>query len=189
MIETARQKILLTGLIIDIIIIDQLTKWIAMERFLRPAHDGTSVDILSWFGSIPVKIPYVEVPVTGFFNIVMVWNKGVSFGLFNHGSTGIDAQILMGLALVISVAFLVWLWRSSSWFQGIAIALVIGGALGNVIDRARFGAVADFLDFHIAGLHWPAFNIADSAIVIGIGLLIFYSVLLETKHKKKDDNA
>ena len=189
MIETARQKILLTGLIIDIIIIDQLTKWIAMEKFLRPVHDGTSIDILSWFGRIPEKIPYIEVPLTPFFNIVMVWNKGVSFGLFNGDTGMIDTQILIGLALVISAGFLVWLWRSNSWLQGIALALVIGGAIGNVIDRARFGAVADFLDFHIAGLHWPAFNVADSAIVIGIGLLIFYSVGLEANHKKKDDDA
>ncbi len=183
MLESARQKILLTGLIIDIIIIDQLCKYIAMEHFLRPAHDKTSVDIFSWFGSIPDKIPYVEINATSFFNLVMVWNRGASFGLLNDESGAVSPYIMIGIALVISAVFLVWLWRTQSWMQGIALAFVIGGALGNVIDRARFGAVIDFLDFHIMGLHWPAFNVADSAIVIGIGLLIFYSLFLEkNKH-------
>jgi signal peptidase II len=109
--------------------------------------------------------------VTGFFNLVLVWNRGVSFGMLG-GLGGSAPWLLIGLALAVAVALTIWLWRETRLLAGLALGLVIGGALGNAIDRVRFGAVVDFLDFHLSGYHWPAFNVADSAIVVGAGLLV-----------------
>lgn len=115
-------------------------------------------------------------PLTGFFNLVRVGNYGMSFGLFNReGAPG--AIIFTVLALVIVAGLVVWLRRSREPLLAIAIGLVIGGALGNVIDRLRWGAVVDFLDFHLGAWHWPAFNVADAAICIGVGLMIIDSLL------------
>ena len=109
--------------------------------------------------------------VTGFFNLVPVWNTGVSFGLF--GDTVTSRWILVAVALVIVVILLVWLARAESGIVSIALVLVIGGALGNVLDRVFYGAVIDFFDIHAFGFHWPAFNIADATIVIGTALLLY----------------
>lgn len=120
--------------------------------------------------------PVQPLPVTSFFNLVLVWNRGVSFGMLT--SAGHAAPwLLVGLAAVIAVFLVVWLWRDRRALAQAALWLVLAGALGNVIDRLRFGAVVDFLDFHLHGYHWPAFNVADSAIVIGAGLLLIDSVL------------
>jgi signal peptidase II len=84
--------------------------------------------------------------------------------------------LLVGFALLISGALVVWLARETRMLTRLALGLVLGGAVGNAIDRLRFGAVVDFLDFHALGYHWPAFNVADSAIVIGAGLLVLESL-------------
>lgn len=110
------------------------------------------------------------IEVLSFFNLVTVWNYGISFGMFNTGSAG-NALILVALALAIVVALVIWLKTATHALIGVALGLVIGGALGNIIDRLRFGAVFDFLDFHAFGWHWPAFNVADSAITVGVVLL------------------
>lgn len=112
-----------------------------------------------------------RVPVTDFFNLVLVWNTGVSFGMFQSGSE-IGRWLLVGLAVAIAVILLFWLRREQSVLSRLAIWLILAGALGNVIDRVRYGAVVDFLDFHAFGYHWPAFNVADSAIVVGAALLV-----------------
>ena len=108
--------------------------------------------------------------ITPFFNLVLTYNRGMSFGLFNNG-TGVNALFFSLLAAVIVVVLVYWLSRVDSPFLAVAIGLVIGGAIGNVIDRIRFGAVVDFLDFYIGSWHWPAFNIADSAICVGVGAM------------------
>lgn len=115
------------------------------------------------------------IEVLPFFNLVMVWNTGISFGLFQSGSA-YAPYILSAVSLVIVCGLLIWLRRASGRMETIAIGLVIGGALGNTVDRLRWGAVADFFDLHVAGYHWPAFNIADSAIVVGVGLLLIDSL-------------
>ena len=119
--------------------------------------------------------PVVE--LTPFFNLVMVWNRGVSFGMFQSGESG--RWLLSALALAIVAGLLVWLRRVDVWWLGTGLGAVIGGALGNVVDRLWYdeGAVADFFDFHVAGWHWPAFNIADAAIVVGVGLILLDSLL------------
>ena len=112
-----------------------------------------------------------QVVVPGLFNLVMVWNTGISFGIGRDGGP-IAAWMLAGLALIVAVVLALWLMRSRRRPPALALGLIIGGALGNATDRVARGAVADFLDFHIASTHWPAFNIADSAIVIGVVALL-----------------
>ena len=118
--------------------------------------------------------PPRRIEITSFFNLVPVWNRGVSFGLLASDSPW-SPYILAVMAggIVLGLAF--WLWRTERGLTRLALALAIGGAIGNLLDRLRFGAVVDFLDVHLAGYHWPAFNIADSAISIGIALLLIDS--------------
>ena len=115
--------------------------------------------------------------MTPFFNLVLVWNRGVSFGMFNSGGA-FAPWLLSGLALAVVVGLLVWLKRSDQLLTGLGLGLVIGGAFGNLIDRIRFGAVVDFLDFHLAGWHWPAFNLADAAICVGAVLMLADGLLV-----------
>lgn len=139
---------------------DQASKWFVMEHVVL--EDGTFVQVLP------------------FFNFVRVWNKGISFGMFNQ-QTDYGPYILIGVALVIAVLFTVWLFRTQDRVQSAGIILIISGAIGNIIDRVRFKAVFDFLDFHAFGHHWPAFNVADSCVVVGVIVMIFHSFFLEKK--------
>ena len=115
--------------------------------------------------------------------LILIWNTGVSFSMFDdHGRAGIYALSLVALAIV---AFLLrWLASEKSRLVQAALGLVIGGALGNVIDRLRMGAVFDFLDFHIGVHHWPAFNLADSFICIGAGIIVVHGMV--TAYQKKE---
>ena len=112
-----------------------------------------------------------EVVLAPFLSLVSAWNKGVGFSLLTmEGSLG--PYLLSGLALVISAGLLVWLFRLQRSIPAVALGLVIGGALGNVIDRIRLGAVFDFVDVHAGNYHWPAFNLADSALSVGVVILV-----------------
>lgn len=115
------------------------------------------------------------IEILPFFNLSKVYNYGVSFGMFSHIAYGRLILSFIALAIVIMLCF--WLFRTTKFYMAIAMGMVIGGAVGNVIDRFRFGAVADFLDFHVGGYHWPAFNIADSAVFIGVFILFIDSFL------------
>ena len=128
--------------------------------------------------------PGIRVTVTSFFNLVHVFNPGVSFGLLPD----IGPLILGGFAIVVSAILAVWLARSETRLLAIALGLTIGGAIGNVIDRLRFGAVFDFLDFHVLGWHWPAFNLADAAISVGVAGLLLTSLLSEPRETKVDES-
>ncbi len=120
------------------------------------------------------------IEVTGFFNLVLVFNHGVSFGLF--AADGLINQLIFSvISLGISALVFHWLRRQESWTASLALGGVIGGALGNVIDRLIYGGVVDFLDFHAFGYHWPAFNIADSAVVIGVFLFVFCEFMSSTE--------
>lgn len=114
------------------------------------------------------------IPVLPFFQLSMVWNQGVSFGLLRAGSD--EARwTLVAFALVVVIALAVWSRRPARPLTAVALGLVMGGAVGNnLIDRVRFGAVADFLDFHALYFPW-IFNLADSAISIGVALLLIDS--------------
>jgi signal peptidase II len=138
------------ALALAVIVLDQLTKWYILAVVMAPPR---------------------VIEVTPFFNLVLTWNRGVSFGMFG-GEDGAGAWLLSLVAIAIVVGLGVWLRRADRPSLAVALGLVIGGALGNVIDRVRLGAVADFLDFHVAGYHWPAFNLADSAITVGVVALV-----------------
>jgi signal peptidase II len=115
--------------------------------------------------------PGLRIPVLPFFDIVMVWNCGVSYGLFQAG--GLWGTILLAAFSLAAVAALSWwLKGAESRFLGLGLGLIIGGALGNVIDRLIYGAVADFFHFYAFGHDWYVFNVADAAITLGVIALI-----------------
>jgi len=158
-------------LIAAVIAGDQLTKSWMIDYLTDPARHGAE-------------------PVTAFFSLVLVRNRGVSFGLFNSDSNAYSV-IFSVLAAAVVMGLLVWLWRTRSALVAAAIGLIAGGAVGNVIDRLRFGGVTDFLDFHWGEWHFPAFNLADSAITVGVGLLLIDGLLSggESRIRSEDGKA
>lgn len=137
--------------------VDQGSKWWIINRVMDPPR---------------------TIPVTGFWNIVLGWNSGVSFGMF--GAVSPEILIAVTMAITLFLGFLMW--RAATAMESAGLGLIVGGALGNVIDRMRFGAVTDFLDFYLGEWHWPTFNMADVGIVGGAGLLLL-STLLGGKHE------
>ncbi len=169
MIKNKYPQIIGFNLAIGMIILDQLSKWWVITQWYQGA--GHHQNLFEWLFSTAPRFMTTPIEITAFFNMVMVWNKGVSFGLFNHPDS-LGPVILSTISLLIAGGFTLWLLTLKRLFPAIGVGMIIGGALGNVWDRLRFGAVADFFDFHYAGYHWPAFNIADAAIVIGVVFLI-----------------
>ena len=138
-----------------VVVADQLTKAMVLARFAT----GERLE------------------VTGFFNMVLVYNKGAAFSLFSDAA-GWQTPALIVFALVAIGLVGTFIVRSPGRrMLCTGLAFILGGALGNVIDRVRFGSVVDFLDFHAAGWHWPAFNVADSAISVGAALIILEGFL------------
>ena len=121
-----------------------------------------------------------RIGVAPVFNLVLAFNRGVSFGLFNGPSGGgrFEALVFSLVAGAIVVGLVWWLARAANLLLSVAIGLIVGGAVGNVLDRVRFGAVVDFLDFHVGSWHWPAFNLADSAICVGVAAMLLDGLLL-----------
>lgn len=122
------------------------------------------------------------IEILPFFNLVLVWNRGISFGMFGGGA--LPPWLLSAVALAVTVALVIWLRRAETRLLAATIGLVIGGAVGNVIDRFRFGAVADFLDLHWGAYHWPAFNLADAAITVGVVILLIDALLIGGERHK-----
>ena len=152
---TVRRMLPWVALAAVIVLIDQLTK-IAIER----AFD---------YGDVH--------PVTGFFNLVLTYNKGAAFS-FLASASGWQKHFLTVIGIGASLFILYLLARHGSQkLFSLALAMILGGAIGNVIDRLAYGHVVDFLDFHAGGWHWPAFNMADSAIVGGAILLVVDELL------------
>ena len=130
--------------------------------------------VLRYFGEAGCAIH--QQAVTSFLDLVLTCNRGVSFGMFNQPRR--QLADLYGAAAVIVIVLTLWLARVRTGFLAIAIGLIIGGAIGNVIDRLRFGAVIDFLYFHAGSWYWPAFNLADSAICLGVAAMLLDGLLL-----------
>ncbi len=143
---------LAAGTALIVLILDQLTKAVALRELLP----GTAVRV-----------------VDGVFSLTLVMNPGLAFGMLSSTPTAwrwIVAVLSMGALVVLAVVG-ARLLGSGGWTARLALGLIFGGAVGNLIDRGRFGAVVDFLDFYWRGYHWPAFNVADSAISVGVALL------------------
>ena len=160
-----------------VMMLNETTVAVALPAIMGEFH--VSAATAQWLTTAFMLTMAVVIPVTGFFNLVLGFNTGVSFGLFGQA----PAWLLMAFTLAIVAGLLVWIHRSDSRLTASALGLVVGGALGNLLDRLRQGAVADFLDFYIGSYHWPAFNLADVAIVCGVGLLLVESVLARGKTK------
>ncbi len=152
-------------LLLFVVVLDQLTKiW--------------TVNSFALYESMEI--------IPGFFSLTYLTNKGAAFGFL----AGVDAAwrhyfflILARIALVLLLV--AWFrMRNDHRVYGPALALIAGGAIGNVIDRVRLGAVVDFLDFYVAGHHWPAFNVADSAITVGVALFLLTNFLEERQKKE-----
>jgi signal peptidase II len=138
------------------LVVDQASKWAIVNIVMDP--------------------PQV-IPITRFFNLTLGLNRGVSFGMLSEG-LGDSPWTLIIISLVIVAAMLAWLRRMRGRIEALGLGAIIGGAVGNIVDRMRLGGVVDFLDFHVAGSHWPAFNMADAAISTGVTLMMV-SVLLD----------
>lgn len=146
-----------------LLVADQLTKWLVLQRFQLGEH----------------------LPVTGFLNLVLVYNRGAAFS-FLADAPGWQTPLLIVFALGAAVLVSVLIVRSPGRHMlCTGLALILGGALGNVIDRLRFGHVVDFLDLHAYGWHWPAFNLADAGISVGAALLILEAFLHKDSRSEK----
>ncbi|MDR1008710.1 MAG: signal peptidase II [Rickettsiales bacterium] len=150
--------------IFALVAIDIFTKYL----ILRAA--AVDVPMYGYFrGQLPTFAHLAS--ISSFFDIVLVWNVGVSFSMFSSGSQA-GRWILVALSLI-AVAFIMrMIMREGDGRARFGWILVASGAIGNILDRVRYGAVVDFLDFHIRGWHWPAFNFADVCICLGVLLLI-----------------
>ncbi len=146
-----------------IIVLDQWSKWWIVSQFEL----------------------YEVRRVTDWFNLVLAHNTGAAFS-FLSDADGWQRWFFVILTSVVATGLLIWLTRSQAneWRLRLGIVLILGGALGNLIDRIRLGYVIDFLDVHAGGWHWPAFNVADSAICVGVGLLVLDTLLDSFRHKK-----
>lgn len=146
-------KYLLLALLL--LVLDQLSKWWVLANYQ----------------------PYEVESLLPVFNMTLVFNKGAAFSFLSDAG-GWQRWFFTGLSSVVSMALLVWLLRlkSDERLTAVSLALILGGALGNLIDRIRLGQVVDFLDFHWQQWHWPAFNLADSAITIGVIFMLLSSL-------------
>ncbi|MGE5477656.1 MAG: signal peptidase II [Bacteroidales bacterium] len=169
MTRSMRPGLLLAAIII---VLDQISKWWIVERVMRP--EGLL--------DTPFYTP-LRINVLPFFDLVMAWNRGVSFGILNNDGRW-NALLLSLLSVAVSVGLVMWMRKAHSRLVLLALGGIVGGALGNVVDRVRWGAVADFLDVHLMGYHWPAFNLADSAITVGAVLLVLDALFTKSSSTK-----
>lgn len=150
---------LLVGIMLAVLTLDQVTK--AMVHSLLPLHESVAI-------------------IPGFLNLTHVWNTGAAFGLLNEADIPYKAALMTAIATVALIAIATFAWRSTSHnpVAQLGLALILGGATGNLIDRITAGYVVDFVDFYWRNWHFWAFNVADSAITVGAGLLILDMVFL-----------
>ena len=150
-----------------ILFVDQWTKYAVQQR-------------LALYQKIEV--------IHGFFNLIHVRNTGGAFGIFGGEKGGLGSWLFVVVTLVAigSIVFLFIRLREHETTLSLSFSLVLSGAIGNLIDRLRYGGVVDFLDFYLFSYHWPAFNVADSAICLGIGLMALELLILDHKRKIAD---
>lgn len=152
-------------------------RWGVLAALLVLAADQAS----KWWVLEVLRLPERgQVPVLPVLSLTMVWNQGVTFGLF-HQEAWWGPWVLAGVALAVVVALCVWLRRAENTLVAISLGVIGGGAVGNIIDRLRFGAVVDFLHAHAFGWSWYVFNVADAAIVCGVGALVLDGIWPRTR--------
>jgi signal peptidase II len=160
-----------------VLVADQASKAYLIEAVMRPTGVGTTP-----FASD------VVVEVLPFFNLIMAWNTGISFSMLST-ETDLGRWLLVGLQAAITIAVVWWMRRFTSAFAVTGAGLIVGGAIGNIIDRIRFGAVADFFDFHVAGWHFATFNVADACISIGVALWLLDAVVSKPHPSEAGQNG
>ena len=192
-IRPGRYFIVAFFLILVVIGLDQASKWFVMESMLRVKSENpdfwtwfTTRDMVEYFSDQQEQ--YKQVVFNDWLNFTMVWNRGISFGMFGAGA-GKTPLLFIALSMLISLGLMIWLVLARTKMLFFALPLIIGGAIGNVIDRVRFGAVADFIDMHLGDRHWPAYNIADACVVIGAIFLILDTIFDKSGSKKGPKNA
>lgn len=158
-------------LALAVLVLDQLSKFWIMDRLFPARCPGFVADAAANSGCSVELLPVLS--------LSMVWNRGVSFGLFQAEDSG--RWILAAFSLAVAIALVVWARKAERPLLAAALGLVIGGAIGNLIDRVRLGAVADFIDVSGLGFFPWVFNIADSAISVGVALLVLDSLLPQRK--------
>jgi signal peptidase II len=157
-IRGEKNYLLFIGVALIIFFLDQSSKWIAVNQI--EAHQIFSV-------------------IPGFFNLVLVKNRGMAFGIFSQARSGFYYFFLLATTIGVTgviLFFFFWIKEAQIWLT-IGLSLILGGAVGNLVDRIRLGYVIDFLDFFVKDYHWPAFNVADSAVTIGTLWLLFNIIL------------
>ena len=149
-----KDYLLFFGVALIILLLDQVSKGMAVTHI--EAHQAIAV-------------------IPGLFRLVLVKNRGMAFGILSHTTSGFYYYFLLFTtigAIVVILLFFFWIKKNKKWLT-IGLSLILGGAVGNLVDRLRLGYVIDFLDFFIKGYHWPAFNVADSAVTVGTFWLLF----------------
>ncbi len=153
-----RTRLAALAVVVLTLVLDQASKYWVLNHTSLPEGDRISL--------LPV------------FDLVLTWNMGISYGLFQQNEA-LGRWLLIGLTALATVLLAVWLWRSRDRLVAcLALALIIGGALGNLVDRVVFGGVVDFLYLHYGSFSWYVFNLADCAIVAGVGALLYESLRL-----------
>jgi signal peptidase II len=146
------------SLAVLVAVLDQLSKWAVLEYFMDPPR---------------------VIKLLPFFDLVLVYNRGASFGFLNMSAQWVP-WLLTGVAIAVVIALIIWLRRAETRYLAAALGLIIGGAVGNGIDRVARDrhAVVDFIDLYVGAYHWPAFNVADSAIVVGVFILLLDGLII-----------
>ncbi|MEM9739600.1 MAG: signal peptidase II [Pseudomonadota bacterium] len=171
---TPRARAVLAFFVIPVVVaVDQWTKYLVLGE---PRFNALEC--------LNATLPCGRIEISGIFDLTMLWNRGMSFGALQ--SEGIMRWVLVVFTIAIAIGFSVWLAQAFRRTTALALALVVGGAIGNVIDRIRFGAVVDFLDF--SGIWRPyffnyVFNVADAAISVGAVLLFFDQFILSREKR------
>jgi signal peptidase II len=166
------KKLFLVGLGISAIFIflDQITKFLVFQKLNKLSELTMGV--------------HTHIRVTRFFNLVTVWNRGISFGMLKNLFFG---PVILSIIMIAIIGFVLYLlWKPKDIYSMLYLSLILGGAVGNLIDRLRFGKVFDFLDFYIGKYHWPAFNVADSIICIGVAMVLIEELAGNYKSKIKN---
>ena len=147
------------------------------------ALDQASKLYLLFGYDLPLREPLVLGP---FVELLVVWNRGISYGLFQQ-DTEMGRWALLAVSLAAAVGLSIWMTRTSSRLLAASLGLIVGGAIGNAIDRIAYGAVFDFVHFHVGSFSWYVFNIADAAIVAGVIGLVYDSLVLDRRRERQPD--